>query len=89
MSKYSWEKTKHSKNNRSGLSSVGERQTEDLEAMCSIHIARNEIYFFATLLRFRVIISILTIKVTHVQKEDGIFVLKYKFINFFFYINPL
>ena len=28
----------------SGLSSVGERQTEDLEALCSIH--RGRIFFF-------------------------------------------
>lgn len=35
---------------KSGLSSVGERQTEDLEAMCSIHIAR--IYFLIFIFNF-------------------------------------
>ena len=34
-----------------GLSSVGERQTEDLEAMCSIHIAR--INFFKIIFKVK------------------------------------
>ena len=40
-----------------GLSSVGERQTEDLEALCSIHRARISIYFFESFFRLSLFVD--------------------------------